>query len=130
MPEHLLVILALLDGSPVAAAIFFEDRQTLYGRYWGCDGDLSQPCISKPATTRASSDASATASVRFDPGAQGEHKLARGFEPTLSWSAHRIREPRFATAIARYLERERAAVEAYVADAAARLPFRTDAAPR
>ena len=47
-----------------------------------------------------------------------------GFEPTLSWSAHRIREPRFAAAIARYLERERAAVDAYVTDAAARLPFR------
>jgi predicted N-acyltransferase len=68
--------------------------------------------------------------VCFDAGAQGEHKLARGFEPTLSWSAHRIHEPRFAAAIARYLERERAAVEAYIADAAARLPFRTGVSPR
>jgi predicted N-acyltransferase len=125
MPEHLLVILAMLDGRPVAVAIFFEDRQTLYGRYWGCDGAYHslhfetcyyqgiERCIRKGLE-------------RFDPGAQGEHKLARGFEPTLSCSAHSIRDDRFAAAIARYLERERAAVDAYVADAAGRLPFRTE----
>jgi predicted N-acyltransferase len=64
---------------------------------------------------------------QFDPGAQGEHKLARGFEPTLSRSAHRICDERFAAAIGRYLERERAAVDAYVAEATTHLPFRADA---
>ena len=129
LPEHLLVVLAMLDGSPVALAIFFEDRQTLYGRYWGCDGAYHSLHF-ETCYYQGIERCIRNGLVRFDPGAQGEHKLARGFEPTLSWSAHRIREPRFAAAIARYLERERAAVDAYVADAAARLPFRTDAAPR
>jgi predicted N-acyltransferase len=65
----------------------------------------------------------------FDPGTQGEHKLARGFEPTLTQSAHWLAHDGFATAIARYLERERAAVEEYLAAAADHLPFQRGPAP-
>jgi predicted N-acyltransferase len=126
LPEHLLVVLALLAGEAVAVAIFLEDSQSLYGRYWGCEGAYHSlhfetcyyqgidRCVRKGL-------------ARFDPGAQGEHKLARGFEPTLSGSAHRICDARFAAAIGKYLERERAAVDAYVADAMTHLPFRADA---
>jgi predicted N-acyltransferase len=123
LPAHLRVVIARRHGDVVAVAIFLEDDDALYGRYWGCDGDYNslhfeacyyqgiERCIEKGI-------------ARFDPGAQGEHKLARGFEPTRSASAHYIRDARFAAAIARYLERERAAVDAYIADAADHLPFR------
>ena len=86
-------------------------------------------CISRPATTRASSTASSTGSRRFDPGTQGEHKLARGFEPTATSSAHWLAHEGFRTAVARYLERERAAVDEYIADAARHLPFQRGPAP-
>ena len=126
LPEHLIALLALLDGEAIAVALFLEDERALYGRYWGCDGAYHslhfeacyyqgiERCVRKGLQ-------------QFDPGAQGEHKLARGFEPTLSWSAHRICDARFAAAIGRYLERERAAVDAYVAVATTHLPFRADA---
>ena len=123
LPEHLLLILAMLDGRTVAVALFLEDRQSLYGRYWGCDGAYHSLHF-ETCYYQGIERCIRNGLVRFDPGAQGEHKLARGFEPTLSSSAHYIREPRFAAAIGRYLERERAAIAAYVADATARLPFR------
>jgi predicted N-acyltransferase len=125
LPEHVLVILAMRDGRPVAVALFLEDRQSLYGRYWGCDGDYHSLHF-ETCYYQGIERCIRNGLVRFDPGAQGEHKLARGFEPTLSGSAHYIREPHFAAAIARYLERERAAINAYVAEAAERLPFRAD----
>lgn len=126
LPEHLLVIVALLAGEPVAAAIFLEDSQSLYGRYWGCEGAYHSLHF-ETCYYQGIDRCVRRGLARFDPGAQGEHKLARGFEPTLSGSAHRICDARFAIAIGRYLERERAAVDAYVADAMTHLPFRADA---
>jgi predicted N-acyltransferase len=123
LPENLLLILATLNGRIVAVALFLEDRQALYGRYWGCDGDYHSLHF-ETCYYQGIERCIRNGLARFDPGAQGEHKLARGFEPTLSSSAHYIRDPRFAAAIARYLERERAAIDAYVADATAHLPFR------
>jgi hypothetical protein len=126
LPEELLVVLARLSGRVVAAALFFQDGESLYGRYWGCDGDYHSLHF-ETCYYQGIEHCIRHRLARFDPGAQGEHKLARGFEPTLSWSAHHIREPRFAGAIARYLERERAAVKAYLARAAERLPFKARA---
>ena len=77
----------------------------------------STACISRPAITRASSTASSTASQRFEPGTQGEHKVARGFEPTLTWSAHYVADPRFREAHRRTSSSaRRRAVEAYAAE--------------
>jgi predicted N-acyltransferase len=124
LPAELVVVLARLHARVVATALFLEDAQTLYGRYWGCDGEYHslhfETCYYQGIARCIDRGL-----AHFDPGAQGEHKLARGFEPTLSESAHHIRDPRFAAAIARFLERERAAVNAYVAEAAGHLPFRT-----
>ena len=64
--------------------------------------------------------------ARFEPGTQGEHKVARGFEPTATHSAHRIADPRFARAIADYLRAEGAAVDEYAAGIREHVPYRAD----
>ena len=108
--EHVWVVFALHEGREVAASILFSDDTTLYGRYWGCDADYHslhfEACYYQGIDL-----AIANGLQRFAPGAQGEHKIARGFLPTYTHSAHWIRHPQFREAIADYLERERQAVE-------------------
>jgi len=119
------VLLAWAGGTLAATAIFFRGAHALYGRYWGASGDFHslhfeacyhqgiEYCIREGLAL-------------FEPGTQGEHKIARGFAPTLTHSAHLIREPRFRDAIARFLADERAAVLAYAAEAGRHVPFRAD----
>lgn len=125
LPDHLLLIVAEQAGEPVAGALCFRDSTTLYGRYWGSLRDVDQLhfetcyyqgidfCIREGLT-------------RFDPGAQGEHKIQRGFTPVLTRSCHWIREPRLRAAIDGFLEREREGIAAYIEDASQALPFRRD----
>jgi predicted N-acyltransferase len=130
MPGTVMVKLAERDGKPIAAAIFFEGGGWLFGRYWGsarhedslhfeaCYYQGIEHCIERGLEC-------------FDPGTQGEHKIARGFEPTRTLSAHWLAHDGFRAAIARYLERERAAVDAYIVSASEHLPFqRAPASPR
>lgn len=121
-PGTVLVTLAERDGRPVAAAIFFQGGGTLYGRYWGAaaheDSLHFEVCYYQGIEQCIAAGLDA-----FDPGTQGEHKLARGFEPTLTLSAHWLAHEGFAAAVSRYLERERAAVAEYAAAAARHLPF-------
>jgi hypothetical protein len=128
MPESLMVKLAEERGTPVAAAIFFRGGGRLYGRYWGAARHIDslhfEACYHQGIEYCIEHGIDA-----FDPGTQGEHKLARGFEPTLTCSAHWLAHPGFSDAIARHLERERAAVDGYIADAAQHLPFQRDGAP-
>jgi predicted N-acyltransferase len=128
MPEAILVKLARVAGEPVAAAIFLQDGSALYGRYWGAARQVD--CLHFEACYYQGIDWCIEQGLAaFDPGTQGEHKLARGFEPTLTRSAHWFADAGLAGAVGRYLERERAAVADYVAAAEAHLPFaRTDAA--
>ena len=127
-PGSVVVKLAERGGEPVAAAIFFQGGGTLYGRYWGAaaqeDSLHFEACYYQGIEHCIACNLDA-----FDPGTQGEHKLARGFEPTLTQSAHWLAHGGFATAIARYLERERAAVDEYLAAAAEHLPFQRGPAP-
>jgi predicted N-acyltransferase len=122
LPGSVLVKLAERAGTPVAAAIFFAGGGWLYGRYWGsatqedslhfeaCYYQGIEHCIARGLQF-------------FDPGTQGEHKLARGFEPTRTTSAHWLEHAGFRSAVARYLEREREAVDDYIAAARQHLPF-------
>lgn len=117
-----MVKLALHDDQPVAAAIFFVSRDTLYGRYWGsrenyhslhfetCYYQGIEYCIAHKLQ-------------RFEPGTQGEHKVPRGFEPTLVPSAHYIALPRFRRAIVEHVRMESAAVEEYAKEMRQHLPF-------
>ncbi len=128
MPESLMVKLAEERGTPVAAAIFFRGGGRLYGRYWGAARQVDS--LHFEACYHQGIDYCIEHGIdAFDPGTQGEHKLARGFEPTLTCSAHWLAHPGFSAAIARHLEREREAVDAYIADAAQHLPFQRDGAP-
>jgi predicted N-acyltransferase len=123
MGDRLMVKLALMGEAPVAAAIFFWSQETLYGRYWGaldefhslhfecCYHQGIEFCIEHGIR-------------RFEPGTQGEHKVSRGFEPTITGSAHYIAEPRFRQAIAGFLSREGAAVDAYAQEVDQHTPFR------
>lgn len=127
-PGTVMVKLAERAGEPVAAAIFFQGGGWLYGRYWGAA--QHEDCLHFEACYYQGIEYCIEHGLGgFDPGTQGEHKLARGFEPTLTHSAHWLADPAFATAISRYLERERAAVDDYIASAAQHLPFQRGPGP-
>ncbi|HMI36011.1 MAG TPA: GNAT family N-acetyltransferase [Steroidobacteraceae bacterium] len=123
MGDAFIAVLALLAGEIVATALYFRSGSALYGRYWGAVGDFHS--LHFEACYYQGIDYCIRHGLqRFEPGTQGEHKLARGFEPVFTWSAHWLADRSLRTAVARYLEREAAAVTEY-ADAAARhTPFR------
>jgi predicted N-acyltransferase len=123
LPRQLIVMLAEHQGQPVASAICWRDADTLYGRHWGCDEHFHnlhfeacyyqglEYCIEHRLQ-------------RFDPGAQGEHKISRGFLPTPTWSAHWIADARFRQAIEDFLRRETVAMRAYMQELDGHSPFK------
>ena len=123
-----LVLLATADAALVAVAIFFRGADTLYGRYWGAAGEHHSLHF-EACYYQGIEYCIGAGLARFEPGTQGEHKIARGFAPTLTYSAHHIADPRFRAAIGRFLDEERAAVAAYAAETERHVPFRADARP-
>ncbi len=123
MPEQLLLVLAIKEEMIIATALFFVGADTLYGRYWGCEEDYDslhfeccyyqgiEYCIQQGLQ-------------RFDSGAQGEHKIARGFEPVTTYSAHWIKNAPFAYAINDFVNQERVHVKQYQLAAEQYLPFK------
>lgn len=109
MRDDVLLILAMRDGQPVAGALNFIGRETLFGRYWGaCE---HHDCLHFELCYYQAIDyAIENSLLRVEAGAQGEHKLARGYLPVECHSLHWIGDPGFAKAVADYLEAERAAV--------------------
>jgi predicted N-acyltransferase len=128
MPANLVLILARHEGRPIATAICFRGNGTLYGRYWGSLGDFHslhfetcyyqgiEYCIREGLT-------------RFEPGTQGEHKVARGFTPHATWSCHWLRDRAFHAAVADFLRRETRHVDAYMDEVGEHVPYRRDALP-
>jgi predicted N-acyltransferase len=109
MGEQVLLILAYLDELPIAGALNFIGPDALYGRYWGCSFD--KPFLHfELCYYQAIEQAIARGLGRVEAGAQGGHKLARGYEPIKTWSAHWIADPSFRKAVEDYLERERRGV--------------------
>ena len=123
LPSAFFVKLAMREGEAVAAAVFFRSADTLYGRYWGADADYHslhfEACYYQGIDYCIAHGLS-----RFEPGTQGEHKIARGFEPALTWSAHWIADVPLRRAIGAYLAREGQAIDAYASEADAHAPFR------
>ena len=114
---------ATCEDELVASAICYRDDSTLYGRHWGCARQV--PGLHFELCYYQGIDyCLANGLERFEPGAQGEHKLARGFEPTDTWSAFWIADPELRRAVANYLEREDAAMQDYAAESATHLPFK------
>ncbi|MDO8906911.1 MAG: GNAT family N-acetyltransferase [Pseudohongiella sp.] len=109
----------------VAGAMFLKDDTTLYGRYWGCEQDY-QNLHFETCYYQGIDICIAEKLQRFDAGAQGEHKLRRGFEPVITCSYHWISHPQFSKAIRDYCEEERSHTEAYKQAAREQLPFKAD----
>ncbi|MGV6848420.1 MAG: GNAT family N-acetyltransferase [Marinibacterium sp.] len=108
--DDVLLILARRDGRYVAGALNFIGRETLFGRYWGASEH--HPCLHfELCYYRAIDYAIDHGLARVEAGAQGQHKLARGYLPMQTHSLHWVGDPGFAKAIARYLAAEREAVE-------------------
>jgi len=118
MGDELHVVVARQAGKLVGGAFNFLGKDALYGRYWGATHEVPflhfnvcfyfgiEECIRRGLS-------------KFEPGAGGEHKVARGFEPTVTFSSHFLRQPQLDRAVRDFLERERAAVDAHVAEARA-----------
>jgi hypothetical protein len=123
MRDDVLLVLAFRDGRAVAGALNFIGADTLFGRYWGCTED--HPCLHfELCYYRAIDWAIAQGLSRVEAGAQGEHKLARGYLPVPVHSLHWIRDPAFRAAVARYLDHERRAVDEEIEVLTAYGPFR------
>ena len=123
MPQNILLIEAEIDGEPVASTLNIYNQNTLYGRYWGavqfvsglhfelCYYQAQMFCIAEKIQF-------------FEGGAQGEHKLARGFEPRPTCSYHKIAQPDFEKAIKEFLAREAEGIAAYTNELEERAPFK------
>ncbi len=128
LPDNLLMVLAEADGKPIAAAFNMFNQTTLYGRYWGTTGFHSglhfEACY-----YQAIEFCIARGIMIFEGGAQGEHKLARGFTPVETRSAHWLRHPQFAAAIERFLDNEAKGVAHYIDELNEHSPFKAVEAP-
>jgi predicted N-acyltransferase len=115
-------------GRAVGVAIFFRSADTLYGRYWGAD-DAWHSLHFEACYHQGIEYCIEQGLAQFEPGTQGEHKVARGFEPVHTWSAHWLEDAALRRAVAQHLRLEGAAVDEYAAAVAAHTPFRRDAVP-
>ena len=123
MPHNTLLVIAMREGRPIASALNVLTSEVLYGRSWGafefhsglhfetCYYQAIEFCISSNIKT-------------FEGGAQGEHKLARGFLPVATHSAHWLAHPQFALAMQNYLQRETKAISEYIGELNERSPFK------
>ncbi len=126
MPENIVLALARYRGEYVAAALSLRGADTLYGRYWGASDDFHslhfelcyytgiEYCIEQGLK-------------RYEPGAQGEHKISRGFVPTPTYSMHWLADPIFQRAIGISLEREREQMRYHMKELARHAPYKKPA---
>jgi predicted N-acyltransferase len=123
MGEQVLLVLASRRNKPIAAAFFLVGEDTLYGRYWGSFEDI--PGLHFEACYYQGLDyCIARGLQRFEPGAQGEHKISRGFLPTPTYSMHWIADRRFRSAIARFLDAETGYMDKQLAELNAHSPYK------
>lgn len=122
MPEHLLLVVAERDGVPIASALFVHDDERLYGRYWGALEPV--PLLHFELCYYQAIEIAIALRLRIvEGGAQGEHKLARGFLAVPTTSAHWLAEPAFADAVERFLAREDVLVGGYLDELRERSPY-------
>jgi predicted N-acyltransferase len=123
MPENLLLVIAERAGKPIAASLCLHDSERLYGRYWGAVEDV--PCLHFEACYYQPMEFCLERELAvFEGGAQGEHKLARGFMPVQTHSAHWLADRPFHDAVARFLERESEGVAEYCDELEEHSPYR------
>jgi uncharacterized protein len=123
MRDKIVLMLAERDGHPIAGALNFIGREALYGRYWGCREEV--PFLHFELCYYQAIDVAIRLGLsRVEAGAQGEHKIARGYEPTATWSAHYIADPGFRAAVGDFVVRERRAVEREIEFLGEMTPFK------
>ena len=123
MPQHILLVMAYKDEVPIASALNFYDQNTLYGRYWGCLEYV--PNLHFELCYYQAQEFCIAENIRyFEGGAQGEHKLARGFKPKATCSFHKIAHPQFAKAIEDFVMREAQGIAKYTNELEDRAPFK------
>jgi predicted N-acyltransferase len=124
MPENVVLALARWRGDYVAAALSFRGGDTLYGRYWGASRDFHS--LHFELCYYAGIDYCIRNGLRcFEPGAQGEHKISRGFLPTATYSAHWLADTAFRRAIYQFLDREREEMRYHIASLDAHAPYKS-----
>ncbi|GAB6053580.1 GNAT family N-acetyltransferase [Magnetospira thiophila] len=125
MADRVVLVMGFRNGQPVAGALNLRGRDTLFGRNWGCLDDVKflhfEMCY-----YQAIDYAISQGLRRVEAGAQGQHKIQRGYRPNLTHSAHWIADPRFAQAIGHYLEAERQALQEQMVELAEGTPYRKD----
>jgi predicted N-acyltransferase len=123
MPANILMVRAERDGQAVAASLCLHSRERLWGRYWGALEEV--PCLHFEACYYQPLEFCLEQGVAiFEGGAQGEHKLARGFLPVETLSAHWLADQPFHVAVARFLQQEEQGLVPYVAELQARSPYK------
>ncbi|MFJ4154009.1 GNAT family N-acetyltransferase [Pseudomonas sp. NPDC089752] len=125
MPEALRVVMARQGGRDVAMALSLVGGDSLFGRYWGCLDEFDRLHF-ETCFYQGMDFAIAEGLQRFDAGAQGEHKLIRGFEPVLTRSWHYLLHPGLRRAVEDFLRQERAGVQGYAEQAREMLPYRRE----
>jgi uncharacterized protein len=131
LPQHWVMFVAQRGGTPVAASLIAVDAtsRTAWGRYWGCVEAL--PCVHFDACYyQPLAWCLAHGYQRFEGGAQGEHKMARGLLPVATHSAHWLRDQRFAAAVSDFLAAEGQGIEQYVDELRERSPYKKVTEPK
>ena len=126
MPDNLHLIIAQRDQTPIAASLLVVDKDSskAYGRYWGAIEHI--PCLHFETAYYQAIEYCIEEDIQtFEGGAQGEHKMARGFLPTTIQSVHFIADPRFSKAVKHFLEREHQGIAAYVDELAEHSPLKS-----
>lgn len=122
MADNVLYVRACADARAVAGALYFYDDKRLYGRYWGAIAEY--PCLHFELCFYRGIEFAINNKLEvFEAGAQGEHKIPRGFEPVKTYSAHKIKHPNFRTGIERYVEGEKRFIARAIAELKTRLPY-------
>lgn len=123
LPNNVVLMLASYQGEYVAGALSLRSAETLYGRHWGCKADFHSLHF-ELCYYQGLDYCIRHGLQRFEPGAQGEHKVSRGFEPSPVWSAHWLAHPGFAEAVNGYLQQEQTMMRRYMQELREHLPFK------
>ncbi len=123
MPANVILVIANKSERPIAAALYFRSSDTLFGRYWGCLEEYQflhfESCYYQGIELCIR-----LGLHKFDAGAQGEHKIQRGFEPIATWSNHWLQHPGFDSAVKAFIAEEATHIRQYITSCKAHLPFK------
>ena len=126
MKNNILFVEASLNDSAVAGSLFFYDSDTIYGRYWGAFQDIQN--LHFELCYYQGIDFCIKHNLKlFEAGAQGEHKITRGFRPVRTYSAHKVKHQQFEAAIGQFIKEEKIYIEEAIAELSKQLPFKMDA---